>query len=429
MKRFRNWSGSVAFRPREIQYPESEIEIQELVKQCIENGRRIRVVGSAHSFSPLIETDSVLICLDRLSGIIQWDETTGIAEVWAGTKLHVLNELLFEKGRALENMGDIDRQAIGGIVSTGTHGTGVLFGTLSTLVTGITMVDGTGGMKAFESHNPLLKAAQVSVGALGVITRLKIRTVPAFRLKMEQRSMKLSEIWKNMEAFKNRYRHFEFFLFPYSDSAQVKLTNTTDESARGKTIGQRFNDVVMENLVFKILSEISRWIPGAAAWISRLCASGISSVEKVDWSHRVFPVPRWVKFQEMEYSVPAEKMQLVVTELMNMIRNHKIAVHFPLECRFVKGDDLWLSHAYGRDSAFISIHMYRGMKYREYFDRAQSIFLSHGGRPHWGKMHFLKASQFQNMYPRWAEFQAFRAQMDPHGIFLNTFLKSSWELK
>jgi hypothetical protein len=109
--------------------------------------------------------------------------------------------------------------------------------------------------------------------------------------------------------------------------------------------------------------------------------------EYADFSHRVFPSPRDVRFNEMEYAVPVEQGGDCLRELRAFIEGRKIRVHFPLEFRVVAADDIWLSPFYQRDSAVISVHMYAGMPYDEYFAGCEAIFRNHRGRPHWGKMH------------------------------------------
>src|SRR6266536_1676947 len=125
---WRNWSGSVACAPERIAYPADEAALAAAVA---EGPGPVRVAGTGHSFTPLCETDGTLISLDDLSGIVETDTTAGTATIWAGSKLHAIGEPLLAAGLALENMGDIDRQALGGAVGTGTHGTGPTLGNFS----------------------------------------------------------------------------------------------------------------------------------------------------------------------------------------------------------------------------------------------------------------------------------------------------------
>jgi FAD-linked oxidoreductase len=420
-----NWSGSVQFKPKKILYPRDEGDLREMIINSAADGHQIRVVGTGHSFMPLIETRDVLISLDQMQGISHFDEASGDATLLAGTKLWKMNELLFEKNRCLENLGDINRQSIAGTISTGTHGTGKRFGTIATQVKELTLITANGSPhRCSETENPeLFKAAQVSLGALGVISKVKLRTLPAYKLHFVQKKVHLDDLLRNLDQTAEKHRHFEFFGFPNSKWVAAKYVDETQAPLSTNKLSTMIDAILMENILFKILSEISRWIPGMTKPIAQLCASATSGASRVNWAHEVFSTPRWVKFQEMEYNVPATAMKDVLTELMQMIERKNIRVHFPIECRYVKGDDIWMSPAYGRDSAYLAIHQYKGMDYEDYFKAAERIFLNHGGRPHWGKRHFLSAKELKPLYPKWDEFQRTREHLDPKGMFLSPALR------
>jgi FAD/FMN-containing dehydrogenase len=125
----------------------------------------------------------------------------------------------------------------------------------------------------------------------------------------------------------------------------------------------------------------------------------------------------------MEYNIPAEHMQAAMRDIQACIEKQQFAVHFPIECRYVRADDIWLSPAYQRESAYIAVHMYKGMSYRAYFSAIEEIFKRYQGRPHWGKLHTRTAAELSTLYPRWHDFQRIRAELDPQGMFLNGYLR------
>lgn len=425
-KEWSNWSGSVRFRPKRILYPASVEEVAGIIRQAADERRKIRVVGSGHSFTPLVPTDDILLSLDRLRGLEEVDIERRLVTVRAGTKLKELGELLHEHGLAQENLGDINAQSIAGAISTGTHGTGMDFGILSTQVAALTLVNAGGEViECFPDRNPeLFKAAQVSLGALGVIVRVTLRVLPRYRLHYRSRRMPLMECLNQLDRYRREHRHFEFYWFPHTDRVQVKLMDETDQAASTGGLWSRFSKLFLENGAFWLLSETARLFPRLCPSISRLSAWGVPTVEEVGDSHRVFATLRLVRFNEMEYALPAEKLPEVVLEMRETIRRLRIAVHFPIECRYVKGDDIWLSPAYGRDTAFVAVHMYRGMPHEAYFSAMEAIFRRHGGRPHWGKMHSLEARELSRLYPRWNDFCRIRDEQDPEGRFLNSHLSS-----
>ncbi|MGH2481402.1 MAG: FAD-binding protein, partial [Ktedonobacteraceae bacterium] len=221
--RWHNWSSSVKSTPRDIVKPASQDELARLIGRYSSEGRRVRVVGAGHSFSPLVHTNDVLISLDHMQGIVSLDAEKSQVTIWGGTKLHRLGDDLLARGFAQENLGDIDVQSIAGAISTGTHGTGITFGTIPTQVVGLTLVTASGEILecSEELHPEIFKAAQTSFGALGIIARVTLRLVPAKRLHYVGRRERLSSILANLERYKQENTHFEFFWLPNTDWAQV----------------------------------------------------------------------------------------------------------------------------------------------------------------------------------------------------------------
>ncbi len=429
-KRWHNWSSSVQCTPQQIVRPESIAELAKLVKMYGQEGKHLRVVGSGHSFTPLVATEDVLVSLEHVQGVEEFDEAGRTVTALGGTQLKHLGEALFEKGLAQENLGDIDVQSIAGAISTGTHGTGIRFGTLSTQIEGLTLITADGEMLecSEERHSDIFKAAQVSLGMLGIIAKAKVRVVPTKRLRFQSRRESLEDCLSNLERYKQENSHFEFFWLPYTKWVQAKFLNETEEPASGSNWWGTFNKIVMENYVYLGLSESCRLVPRLTKAVSNISAMGIAPVDEVDYSHRLFATPRMVRFQEMEYNIPAEHFVSIIREIRDCIEQEQFAVHFPIECRFVRGDNIWLSPAYQRDSAYIAVHMYKGMPYRSYFSHIEQIFRRYNGRPHWGKMHTQTAESLATLYPRWNDFRRVRAELDPDGMFLNSYLRNLFDV-
>lgn len=423
--RWRNWSDSVRGAPRTIFTPRRLDELAETVGRYGREGGHARVVGDGHSFTPLAQTDDVLISLDNMQGIESVDADGATVRVQAGTRLKLLGDQLLKRGLAQENLGDIDVQSIAGAISTGTHGTGIRFGSIATQVVGLTIVTASGEViECSESRrSDIFKAAQVSLGALGVLASVTLRAVPAKRLHFVSRRERVDTVLANLGRYKQENSHFEFFWMPYTPWAQVKFLNETDDPPSASNVFGALNKIVLENGLYWVLSETARIVPPAARTISRVSALGIATVSETDYSHRLFATPRAVKFQEMEYNVPAERFPDVFDEIRSVMAREKFNVHFPIECRFVHSDDIWLSPAYARESAYLAIHMYKGMPYERYFRAIEPIYQPYGGRPHWGKMHTLDAATLATRYPRWDDFRRVRAALDPNGVFLNAYLR------
>jgi FAD-linked oxidoreductase len=428
-RRWHNWSGSVQGNPRQMVMPGSVNELAQHIATYARDGRHVRVVGSGHSFVPLVQTDDVLISLDNMQGIESVDAEDGTVTVLVGTKLKKLGNDLLARGLAQENLGDINVQSIAGAISTGTHGTGIKFGSLATQVVGLTLVTATGeSLECSPQHHPdVFKAAQVSMGMLGVIVKVKLRVVPAKVLHYQGLRKKLSECLEHLEEYKQQNSHFEFFWFPYTEAVQAKFMNETAKAPDKNSLWGDFNKIVMENWVYGLLSEGCRRFPGLIKRVCAISASTIANIDEVNYSSRLFSTPRMVRFQEMEYNIPAEHAVAAINEIQACIEQHQFRVHFPLECRFVHSDDIWLSPAYQRESCYLAVHMYKGMPYQDYFSHIEEIFKRYQGRPHWGKMHTRTAGELAELYPRWHDFRLVRAQLDPQGMFLNDYLRSLFD--
>lgn len=429
MNTWKNWSGSVTCHPQHIVTPQTLEELTHLVQTAAEQGQKIRVVGSGHSFTPVVHTNGLLVSLDKWQGVEQVDHEKRLVTVRAGTKLSQLGRLLAELGFAQENMGDIDVQSIAGAISTGTHGTGVNLPTIAAQVAGLKMLTGRGELVSWDEQTAgdLLNAGRVSLGLLGLIVSVTLRVLPAYQLHLVSQPAALNDVLSHLTTHQQN-RHFEFFWLPHSEVVQLKLMNQTELPPAEPGLWARFNDTVLENQVVKLMCEVcSRW-PSQTGRVNNLAGKLMSKVEKIGRSHHIFASERSVKFHEMEYNIPAAAFVDCLTELKQRIAHKWPNIHFPIECRFVRQDNIWLSPAYQRESAYIAIHVYQGQAYEPFFRDAEELFKSYHGRPHWGKMHYLTPADVHHLYPKAADFLALRHTLDPHNCFVNEHLQQTFAL-
>ncbi|MFL6629030.1 MAG: D-arabinono-1,4-lactone oxidase [Vitreoscilla sp.] len=423
---WKNWSGYVECPGTPVRTPDDVAQLVQLLADAARDGTSVRVAGAGHSFSPLVASDGVIVSLDRMQGIVDVDAQARVARVQAGTRLYALGAALAQRGLAMENLGDINVQSIAGATSTGTHGTGLGFGNLATQIAALKFVTADGReVVASSAENPeLLAGGRIALGALGVLSEISLRLVPAFRLKLERGRMDLEDCLAQADALVAANRSFEFYWLPHTESVLTKKWNVTDAPVDEMGFGRWVSDVLLENTAFGALCKLGRAMPSWCPSLSRFCASMISRSEQVDASWSMLSTVRQVRFNEMEWSVPAGRGADALREIKALIARREFPLMFPLEYRWVKGDDIWLSPDFGRDSVHISVHQFVGMPFERYFDAVQAICLNHGGRPHWGKVHSLKAPQLSRLYPRWDDFLALREKMDPVGRFLTPYLRA-----
>jgi L-gulono-1,4-lactone dehydrogenase len=421
---WRNWAGDQICTPLEHVRPAGREQLVEAIAAAAVAGRKVGIAGSGHSFTEAAMTEGTMIDVGALSGVIDADPTSGLVEVGAGTVLADLNAELGRLGLAMENLGDIDRQTVAGAISTGTHGTGAKLGNISTQVVGLELVlaDGSVRKLSAESDPERLRAARVGIGALGAISSVTLRCVPAFNLRRVDSRRPREEVFGSFQERADAHEHFELFTFPYADSALVLERNRSDGPPRPRRkAGAFLNDVVLENWALETISAAGKFVPRAIPSLSRLAAWLAGGGEAIDRSDRIFASERRVRFTEMEYGVPREHGPEVARRVIEWVRSNRYPVFFPIEMRVTAGDDALLSPSHERDTAYIAVHQYRGMEWRPYFEAVESIMNSYGGRPHWGKRHFQTAATLAERYPRWAEFQAARDELDPGRAFSNEY--------
>jgi L-gulonolactone oxidase len=419
-----NWAGDQSCRPAEVVRPASREELSEAIAAASAAGRGVSVAGSGHSFTETAMTDGTMVRVEALSGVLDADPGSGLVRVGAGTVLADLNEELARLGLAMENLGDIDRQTIAGAISTGTHGTGAKLRNISAQVEGLELVLGDGSVRALSAttHPELLRAARVGLGALGAISAVTLRCVPAFTLQRVDTPRPREEVFDGFQASADANDHFELFTFPYADSALVLERNRTEEPARPRGRAAAYlNDVVLENWALEALSATGKRLPAAIPSLSRLAGRLASGSRTVDRSDRVFANDRRVRFTEMEYGVPREHGPEAARRVIEWVRANRYPVFFPIEMRVAAGDDALLSPSHERDTAYIAVHQYRGMEWRPYFEAVEEIMSAYGGRPHWGKRHFQTAATLAQLYPGWSEFQRARDELDPGRTFTNEY--------
>lgn len=387
MATWSNWSQSESCRPAHLHFARSVADISAVVAEASDAAMSVRVAGSGHSHYPLVPTDGVVLDLSGLTGVIDADRETARARVWAGTTIYALGRPLHDAGLALKNQGDIDRQAIAGAIGTGTHGTGLRLQNLSSTVAAMQIVTAGGSVLrcSADEHPDLFQAARLGLGAFGIVTEFELDVLPAFRLEETSWQVRYEELRSDIDALSEAHRHFEFFWYAETDLAHAKSMDITDRPPRYPVRGEG---------------------------------------ERCNWSYEVLPNHRPHLHTEMEYAVPVEVSLDCLDEIRELMHTEFRDVRWPVEYRRVAADDVWLSQAYGRTVATISVHQGNGLPTEPFFRACEAIFRRYDGRPHWGKVHYLDGNELAEVHPRWDDWWRARDAVDPDGVFLNDRLRS-----
>jgi L-gulono-1,4-lactone dehydrogenase len=422
---WRNWAGNQECSPARIERPSSEGELAAIVKQAAADGLRVKVVGAGHSFTDIALTDGVLVDLSSYGRVLSADVAARRVTVEAGITLLQLNDEVAARGLALENLGDIAYQSIAGATSTATHGTGARFRNISSRIVGMRIVTGDGSVvECSAEENPdVLRVARVGVGALGVVSTVTLECVPAFNLHAVEEPMRVDEVLADLDAHVDGNDHFEFFWVPHTGWALTKRNRRTDEPAQPRSRWQSFrDDYLLSNVAFGAMCRVGRRRPDLIPRLAKIIPS-TGRTEYIERSDKVFASPRLVHFYEMEYAVPREALPEALNRVRALVERMGVNISFPVEVRFVQGDDIPLSTASGRDTGYIAVHVYQGTPYDQYFQGVERIMDDYDGRPHWGKMHFQRAETLAPRYPEWDAFQAVRNRLDPDRRFSNLYVE------
>jgi FAD/FMN-containing dehydrogenase len=397
MAEWRNWAGNVVATPARIERPGSIEAVQELVADATRAGQSVRVAGAGHSFTPICATDGMLLDLCDLSGVIEIDADEQTATILGGTRIHQIGAPLFEAGLAVANQGDIDVQAIAGAIGTGTHGTGRRFGSFSSTLIACQIVTATGELLTIdESDMETLRAARVSLGTLGVMVSVTLQLVPGYKLRRRSWPVTWDEAvaqWPEIEA---NARNAEFWWIPPLDTSVFKVFVDTSEEPTGTPPAPTYPPGTIE-----------RYLPP----------------DGVDWAWRVYPAVREHRFVEMEYTFPIERGLEALAAVRDVMLSRHSEVKWAIEFRTHGGEDAFLSVTQGEDSVTISVHDAADNPHWDFFREAEQVIRRFDGRPHWGKLNFLKTAELRSLFPLLDRVTPIRRHLDPDGVFLSDYLR------
>ena len=427
MATWTNWAGNQTASGVDLERPRSAEEVADLVRAAAERGQKVKAVGSGHSFTGISVPEAIGVDVSALDALHAADRETGRVTVGAGTTLRRLNDLLAGAGLAMTNLGDIDSQTIAGAISTGTHGTGSKYGGIATQVVGLEMVTAAGEtVECSPTERPeLWSAARVGLGALGVLTRVTLQCVPLFSLRADEGPMPLDELLERFDELAGTLDHFEAYWFPHTRSTLTKR-NTRLHLAEGldrlPAWREWLDDEFLSNRVFGWTVELGKRRPSWVPTLNRVASRALGSRSFTDLSYKVFTTPRRVRFREMELAIPREAAVEAVREVVAAVEKSGMTIGFPVELRVAAADDIPLSTASGRDSAYMAFHVPAAVDHTEYFRLVARVLDPYGARPHWGKLHELDAELLRTRYPRFDQFVRLRNELDPDGLFTNRYL-------
>jgi FAD/FMN-containing dehydrogenase len=398
-----NWVGNQSFVPKATVVIDSESDVQKQVLAAVEAGHGVSTAGAGHSFTPIVETDGVLLDLSSLTGISNIDQDRYLVTAGPRTTIAEFGEPLWARGMSLSNQGDIDAQAIAGAIATATHGSGRRFPSFSAVLEGARLVDGTGAvLEITRSQNAdLLPAIQTSIGVLGIMTEVTIKVAPAYNLHARTDIMKLDEVMERFDSDVEEYRHFGLFWMPTDQSARLY---NLDGAGADDCVVKRYREFRVDD-----------------------AAPELGPHERFGPAHRIYPMVYDPNFHEVEYFLPLEHAREILDEMRRLMMRWLPLSVYPLEIRVVAQDEAWMSPNYERDNLVVSVSGEPGKEYWPYLRACDSLFAEYKGRPHWGKLHFMTADRVSRLFPRYQDFVNARRRLDPAGVFMNAHTRALFE--
>ena len=422
--RFANWSRTVTSRPVVWHEPTSEEEIAAVVRDAFAANRRVRVVGAGHSWSAIAAPDHIGVSLDRWSGVTDQAPTAVTAR--AGTRLCELNADLAGRGLALPILGSITRQSIAGAIATGTHGSSLVHGNLSSLVEGVRLVTGSGQVLDLDADDARLDGARVHLGALGALTHVTLRVVPEFRLAQLIEAVPVGEVASQLEEIGRSAEFVKVWWLPHTPLAYIYRYERTDDpvSRRPTPEAERwFEERIMHGVVLPLAFAAHRLRPALIPpWNRAMMRTFLEKPRRVGSSEAMLTTPMPVRHRETEAVVPLTSAGEAFDRVVSLIDVEAVRVNVIVELRFVRGDSGWLSPAQGGNVVQIGAYAGETPEVDRYFAEFWREMRQLGARPHWGKEMDHDAKEIRASWPLASRFGELRDELDPARVFANPFL-------
>lgn len=403
----RNWAGNINFSAPTIARPTTVEELQHLVASA----KRLRALGTGHSFNRIADAPALVSVAD-LPAAIAVDEQAGVVEAGAGITFHQLAQALAARGWALPNMGSLPHISLAGACATGTHGSGSALRCLAAYVVGVELVRADGELVRLDRDDPAFAGVGVSLGALGVITRVRIQVLPAYSMRQQvQLEVPLDAVLADFESVMGSGRSVSLF---------------SDWSEPG----------IVDSVWFKAVDgepppDVTRW-GGRTARTPQHPIRGIDPAATTQqlgvpgpWHERLPHfraefTPSAGHEQQSEFLLAREHAARAVEAVARLDLGAVLQV---CEVRTVAADDMWLSPFQGRDSVAIHFTWIDDDELvRAAVRRVEQVLAAYDPRPHWGKVFTVPPAEIRARYHHLAHFQQLAAVLDPNRTFGNAFL-------
>jgi xylitol oxidase len=405
-----NWAQSHSFGAVTVQRPANAAEVRDLILR----GGPVRALGTRHSFTDLADTSGRLISVERLATDLVVDEDAQTASFAPGVRYGDLATQLQARGWALHNLASLPHISVAGAVATGTHGSGDRNPNLSAVVAALEFVDGTGEIVRLTRGDADFDGAVVSLGALGVVTRITLDVEPTFDVRQDlYNDLPWEVVLDRFDEVTSSAYSVSLFLNWLGDSVgQVWLKSRMDAPVPPTDLFGAVRQTVAQHMLPDqpaTNATTQGGVPGP--WNDRLAHFKLG-----------FTPSNGDELQS-EYLVPRRNI-LPALRAVRELGPRIAPLLLITEIRTMTADRLWLSGAYDTDA--VGIHFTWKKLPTEVgalLPDIEAALLPLGARPHWGKVFAAAVEQLEPLYPRFNDFRSLVAKYDPNGVFRNAFLE------
>ncbi len=424
-----SWNENLTYKYKSLYRITTEKELQEVVAKT----DKIRFFGTKQSSADIAAGIDTLIDITSYNKILSYNETERTVTVQSGVILGDLLEAIEAKGWCIPCLPDINTITIGGALATGTHGTSGHL--LCEYMTSCTLVLANGSLKTVHKSDILMQAVRVSLGALGVMSTVTFSCEPIYTLHVKEGPENDSEWLPKIKERLQKHDFLRILWLPHTDKGYVI---TGDKIAPETKITENLGPKYLKHRrkASKILYKYSYVFPWITAIANRLLYKGFFSANK-EYKGSLYQATvtksRGATLELAEWTIGLDRFPLVFDELKTEINkwSNKSFIHIPMDIRFIYKDNSWLSYAYQEDTVTMGCVSRNAATADTYeaFKTIETIFLKHGGKPHWGKRFTAKDATLSKIYSKWGDFKQLRHRMDPTNKFLNPYLSKLFNEK
>ena len=419
-----SWNGNLKHTFKNRYSIDSEVQLSKIVKES----KKVRFYGNKQSSSDIAAGTETLIDMKTYNKIINIDSQNKRITIQSGAPLELLIDTAEENKWCIPCLPDINTITIGGAISTGTHGTNGKL--LSEYIYSCRLLKANGEIITLNKGDELFEAAKVSLGTLGIITEITFQCEDIFYLHLKEGPEKDSRWLKNI---KNELAEFDFLRIlwlPHTGHGYaIKGKKVSADFSIKPKLGPKF--LKHRRTASKVLYKNTHKAPWFTAIANKILYFGFFRSKKEHFGslyQATVTKSRGSTLELAEWTVDLDKFPLVFKELKKTINSWKndAFIHIPMDVRFVKKDNSWLSYAHKKDIVTMGCVCRNANAANEYeaFKTVEEIFIKHGGRPHWGKRFSAKDKELSRLYPKWEDFKKTRNELDPTDKFLNPYLTS-----